>query len=688
MKINSNQECITSQERVRTIVDRLFKTRPRAQVVLRPYKKNITQHVERDMWIAFEQVDLKEMFPKAEKGQVCFISFHISSATEDDGYLTTSKDVDVYLDGKKVYSRDSSTETYAMIPIHVSKQLQRVDIKCYCTQEKFSFEYLISSKVYRFMWAGDYLLHINRTLPVEEYKNEEGIAISALYPANTEPESVIKYIFPEPTKDSYKKDFYAVYSGEKGYVGYAYAEVAKTGILVLTNISPVSIFVNGRKVQEMTEIGEIQLEVKSGDHLLVKSCRTKAAWGFLCEDTLLKVPGICSDREQGDKWLLLGSFGTESSMELSYGPEIHLSFESIYRNASGEKTFWRLADGSYIRPYLDSFFFGQWFYALMLGHWGLLKAAKALNEPSWQSYFIDSIGILGTWFEYMKYDYEQLGVIVPFLQRSLILDHMDPLGTMGMNLADLYLINGNSKIKNTVYELKDALYQQVPRMENGIIHRIQTMWSDDLFMAVPFLVRLGKITGENHYFEDAFTQLKEYYQKMFIEEENIFSHIFYVDEYEKSNVPWGRGNGWVMVAMCEYLDHAFEHDKNREEVICMYQKFVQGVCKLQDASGMWHQVLNQPCTYEETSCTAMFLYSMIRGVKLGILSRENVSNTIHKAYQALCSRCIDDQGNIQGVCKGSGYSKDWRDYAKLGTVTNDDHGTGIVLAALSEYIGF
>ena len=46
---------------------------------------------------------------------------------------------------------------------------------------------------------------------------------------------------------------------------------------------------------------------------------------------------------------------------------------------------------------------------------------------------------------------------------------------------------------------------------------------------------------------------------------------------------------------------------------------------------------------------------------------------------------VDDEGNIYGVCRGSGYS--FRlDYYKhdLACVTNDTHGTGIVLIALLE----
>lgn len=674
-------------DQIRMIAERLFKTRPRSEVKLYPYMKNVTQHVDITMSAALEHVDLRRVFKDAEEGQACFVSFCVSSTTEDDGYIKISNNVDVYVDQRKVYIHGSCSDEYVFIPLHVSNQRQRVDIKCYCRQGNFSFDYLLSSKVYSFMWAVDYLLHVKRTLPVEEYQNEEGIAISKLYPTDADP-GKLEYVFPIPTKDSTVKDFQVVYPEAEGYIGYAYAEVMSEGTIAITNNSPIKVFVNGKPILEREDAGDFLLKVNPGDHLLLKSCRTTTAWGFSCEDTLLKVPVICSDRKQGDKWLLIGDFGKKEAASLAYGPEQMISFDTVYYNAAGKRVFWRLADGSFVRPYLDSFFFGQWFYALMLGHWGILKAAQALNEPQWQSYFIDSIGILGKWFEYMKYDYEQLGVLVPFLQRSMVLDHMDPLGTMGMNLAELYLMTGESKIKNTLYELKDALYKDVPRMENSIINRKITMWSDDLFMAVPFMVRLGRIFDEEKYYQDAFTQLKEYYHKMFMEEENVFSHIFFIEEYEKSNVPWGRGNGWVMLAMCEYLDHTPESDINRGEVITMYQRFVKGICALQGESGMWHQVLNQPDSYEETSCTAMFLYSLIRGVKLGILVREDLEPVIQKAYEGLCNRAIDTEGNIRGVCMGSSCSKDWRYYAGLPTVENDDHGTGIVLAALSEYAEF
>ena len=173
-----------SHEQIRIIAERLFRTRPRAEVKLYPYIKNVAQHVDVTMSAAMEHVDLRKVFKNVNEGQVCFVSFCVSSSTEDDGYIKISSNTDVYVDQRKVYVHGSCNEEYVLIPLHVSNQRQRVDIKCYCRKEDFSFDYLLSSKVYSFMWAVDYLLHIKRTLPIEEYRNEEGIAISSIYPAD------------------------------------------------------------------------------------------------------------------------------------------------------------------------------------------------------------------------------------------------------------------------------------------------------------------------------------------------------------------------------------------------------------------------------------------------------------------------------------------------------------------------
>ena len=137
--------------------------------------------------------------------------------------------------------------------------------------------------------------------------------------------------------------------------------------------------------------------------------------------------------------------------------------------------------------------------------------------------------------------------------------------------------------------------------------------------------------------------------------------------------------------MCEYLDNTPPKNKNRNKVEKMLKALLQGVIDCQGENGLWHQVLNRSETYEETSCTAMFLYALSRSTKFGIFTKGELKGTVDRAFNGLCEKSIDADGNIFGVCMGSGCSKDWRDYATLGTIKNDDHGTGITLAALCAY---
>lgn len=677
------------------VVERLFATRKRAEVILRPHIKNEARFVDEEYWCDKENVDLMKIFPEACEGDACFVSFNVSSSVKTDGYIKITTNTEVFINGvkaeqtKKIESpvKDWDGHEYMYIPVVFDAIPKKIDVKCVCSKEGFYFRYLVATEVYPLMWAKDYLAHIKTTIPIEEFKNEDGIAVSQLFKNNASLEK-IKYLFPPESRESNKKTFFSICKNEQAFVGYAYSKAIYDGVLKIKNYSPVKVFINSEITAEYSNPHEFELSLKTGDIILVKSLKTADEWGFECDDSIVGADILQSDRQHGDKWLMIGGFGHENSMELAYGPERELCFDRLYRNEYGDKLFWRLQDGSYVRPTLDSFFFGQWFYALMLGQWGIRKAADYMGKREWQDYFIDSIDILGRWFEYMRYDYEELHITTPFLQRSLNLTHMDPIGTMGMNIADNYLLSGNPQTLNTLYALRDALYNNVPRIENGIINRIETMWADDLFMAVPFIVRLGKIFNDNFYYNDAFFQLKNYYDKMFMKEENLFSHIFYVEEHEMSRVAWGRGNGWVGVAMCEYLDNTPEADENRTEVIKMLKTFTEGIINCQDESGMWHQVLNQPSTYEETSATAMFLYTIVHAVNLGVLDREKTKKTIIKAYEGLCKKSIDSDGNIFGVCMGSGCSKNWKDYATLKTVGNDDHGTGIILAALCEYSRF
>ncbi|MNI92635.1 hypothetical protein D3C73_1504540 [compost metagenome] len=59
---------------------------------------------------------------------------------------------------------------------------------------------------------------------------------------------------------------------------------------------------------------------------------------------------------------------------------------------------------------------------------------------------------------------------------------------------------------------------------------------------------------------------------------------------------------------------------------------------------------------------------------------------MNKGWLALLHHCVDAEGNVYGVCLGSGCAMEPSYYFDIPTYINDDHGTGIVLLAAAEMI--
>ena len=162
------------------------------------------------------------------------------------------------------------------------------------------------------------------------------------------------------------------------------------------------------------------------------------------------------------------------------------------------------------------------------------------------------------------------------------------------------------------------------------------------------------------------------------------SHIFFLDTNEPNNIPWGRGNGWVYVSLSDALENIPEGFSGRDFLMDFYHSFTEGLVKLQDADGLWHQVLNRPDSYQETSCTGMFMLGLCRGIKNGWLDKETYMPYVERAYLGLLDKKISSTGNVYDVCMGSGNAKKVEYYMNLGAVDNDDHGTGVILTAIAE----
>jgi len=78
----------------------------------------------------------------------------------------------------------------------------------------------------------------------------------------------------------------------------------------------------------------------------------------------------------------------------------------------------------------------------------------------------------------------------------------------------------------------------------------------------------------------------------------------------------------------------------------------------------------------------MFITGLAYGVSCGLLDEAYIIY-VRKGMEGLRRKAITQDGRmIKGVCHGSSCSMDRSYYRNLGTVDDDDHGTGIVLLAM------
>ncbi len=657
--------------KLKLVTERMFETRPKKEICYRLFTDNAA--IKRNFRQTIE-IDMKKLHPCAKNGDICYAETDLLVDRETEINLVVRGNTAVYFNGKAVLTT-ASVQEFESAVINAKAGKNKVIFECECTDEGFGCEFKATHILEPSIWANDILLWVRDTFPVDEYCMEQGIAVSKLYGRRCigeYEEDSEKYIFPPKSETDSCIDFNKLYTG--GNIAAAVSYAVCDAVLEFDCKGRAAVYVNNKKTPDF------KVSVKKGDEIKVVAEKTSSGWGFSCKTENLYIPFLHSRRENGAHWLIIGAFESEKDIE-------KVQFTKPYTAAGGKKTFWRTAQSdTYLRPYMDSCFFAQWTYALMVGEYGILNASEYIDGCF--EYFYESMSVMVDYFDYINFERDFFGNTT-FMPRAAQLINLDAIGAAGMMLCELYKreesVGRRKEIIHIIRCLEDKLYNKIPRTENGIFYRVQTMWADDTFMSCPFLVRLGEITGEKKHYEEAVKQLLGYRDILFMEKEELYSHIYYPPDGDRNNIPWGRGNGWVFFAMEDALEHIPKETDGYKEIAGTLTAFAHGLKKVQSESGMWRQVLNKPDTYLETSATCIFAIGMMRGARNGLLAKE-YEEAAEKAVSDMLDRMVDAAGNIDGVCRGSQCSREVKYYERLSTNRNDDHGTGLVMTALCEMI--
>ncbi len=207
---------------------------------------------------------------------------------------------------------------------------------------------------------------------------------------------------------------------------------------------------------------------------------------------------------------------------------------------------------------------------------------------------------------------------------------------------EIYLLTHDAKYLAIGKDLADKQWEN-PTPDG--VTREARYWVDDIYMISAVQVQAYRATGDKTYLDHAAVTAATYLDKL-QQPNGLFFHA------ADSPFFWSRGNGWYAAGMTEILRELPPSHPNYARVMAGYKTMMAALLKHQGADGLWHQLVDQPDAWSETSGTGMFTFAMVTGVKHGWLDAKTYGPAVRKAWLGLVAH-LDKDSNVKDVCVGT-----------------------------------
>lgn len=349
----------------------------------------------------------------------------------------------------------------------------------------------------------------------------------------------------------------------------------------------------------------------------------------------------------------------------------------------------------------------MWNYPWGVALYGEIRSFRATGDQAVLNFALEHNQIAGRYYAWLHDLQPKVGAEewTPFIKSSkntkigglLRLGNLDSCGAMGVAMLEGmldYPAQATPEEKQVVERIANWIVNKQDRLPDGTFWRPGshdengawpngTIWADDLYMSCPFLVRWSAYTGDPKYLTDAAQQIINMAGRL-QDKDGVWFHAYSEPKHEHSPFKWGRANGWIAVASAEVLSALPKDHPLRAKLLDIHRRHIDGIIKLQPDSGVWHQVLDHPEVWEETSCTGMFAYAIARGVNRGWLPPSYLAYA-RKAFAGLCTH-ITREGVVKDTCQGTNIGFKLEYYVDRTHPDDDPHSRGIVQLAGTEIL--
>lgn len=278
----------------------------------------------------------------------------------------------------------------------------------------------------------------------------------------------------------------------------------------------------------------------------------------------------------------------------------------------------------------------------------------------------------------------------------------------GKILFEIYKKTGDEKYRKAIFLLREQLNTHPRTSEGGFWHKKvypHQMWLDGIYMADPFYAQFGQVFDEPEAFDDVVNQVCVIQKHTVDSVTGLNDHGWDESKEQRWADPvtgrsphvWGRAQGWYLMALVDILDFLPEDHPGRNEVIGILNTAAKAVVNVQDQStGVWYQVPDQSGregNYLEATASSMFVYSLLKGVRMGYLD-QSFMEPAKRGFEGILKNFIQENEDglisLTSCCAVAGLGGNpYRDgsyeyYISTEVRDNDPKGVGPFIMACIE----
>lgn len=313
----------------------------------------------------------------------------------------------------------------------------------------------------------------------------------------------------------------------------------------------------------------------------------------------------------------------------------------------------------------------SWDWSAGVAFYGILRAYEVTGNDEYIEY-------LKSWVD----EYIELGI--PKMTVNAL--------SIGYTILALYQKFGDEKYLEIFTSQIKHLKEEAERFGDGVLqHTVsqnynfpEQAWADTLFMAGLLMVKGGFALGDDELVKDGLNQFHWHIEYLQNKENNLFYHAWNnIEKNNMSSIHWARANGWCAITMSEVLKLIDAFNPSFVEIKDCLRDQLAALVRMQSENGLWHTILDDDSSYEETSASCGIGCALVNYIELEQLVM--YKKYVEKVINGVCSKITAD-GTVHDVSGGTAVMYDADGYKKIPKERIQGWGQGLALAFLCECV--